>query len=191
MKLLLALVFSAAAYGLQAQQSWSLDKSHSNVRFTATHMVISEVDGHFNDFEASLTTNRDDFANSDVNFTAQTGSIDTGNERRDGHLKSDDFFNAEKYPEMTFEGKLLKEGEDYRLAGDLTIRDVTKQVSFDVKYFGKVNTGKGEKAGFKISGTISRFDYNLKWDNKIQNGSYVVSDEIDITANIQLNSPEG
>ena len=130
--LLSTLVCLMLIVGVYAQQEWELDKNHSKIRFAVTHMGISEVEGQFNEFDAKVVSNSDDFANSEVEFTAKTGTVDTGNERRDGHLKSDDFFNAETYPELKFKGKLVKEGEEYKLVGDFTIRDVTKQVEFDV-----------------------------------------------------------
>ncbi len=171
-----------------AQTKWALDKSHTNIKFTVTHMMISEVDGEFREFDATVTSTKDNFDGSEVEFIAKTASIDTGNERRDNHLKSDDFFNAEQFPELKFKGKIQKEGEKYYLVGDFTIRDVMKPVKFDVKYNGTINGGRGKKAGFKVMGTINRFDYNLKWDRMIEaGGGLVASKEIAITCNVELN----
>jgi len=170
-----------------AQTKWALDKAHTEVKFAAPHMMISEVEGEFREFDATVVSTAEDFDGSEIEFTAQVASIDTDNERRDNHLKSDDFFNAEAHPELTFKGNLEKEGEEYFLVGDLTIRGNTKQVKFPVKYNGQINTNRGKKAGFKITGTVNRFDYGLKFDKVMETGGLVVGEEIDITANIELN----
>ncbi|NJN41895.1 MAG: YceI family protein, partial [Flammeovirgaceae bacterium] len=158
---LAAMFISGAAI---AQTTWTIDKSHSNITFTATHMVVAEVEGNFKDFDAKVTSSSEDFNGADVEFTAKTASIFTDSENRDKHLKSDDFFNAEQFPEIKFAGKIVKEGAKYKLNGQFTMRDVTKDVVFDVNYRGSINTGRGTKAGFKITGTINRFDYGLKWN---------------------------
>ncbi|RKX38743.1 MAG: polyisoprenoid-binding protein [Verrucomicrobia bacterium] len=191
MKSLLLFLLGAACLPVVAQTSWQLDKTHTNIRFSVTHMTISQVDGKFNDFTGSVTSHSDDFAGSEVSFTAQIASIDTDSERRDGHLKSDDFFNAEAYPELKMTGKIEKSGDKYTLVGEFTIRDVTKPIVFDVEYFGQISGKRGKKAGFKITGTIDRFDYNLKWDNALQDGGLVVSKEIGITCNVELNEVTG
>lgn len=170
-----------------AQTNWALDKSHSKVGFNVTHMVVAEVEGKFNDFDVKVTSPAEDFNGAAVEFTAKTASVDTDNEKRDNHLKSDDFFNAEKFPEIKFKGKLVKENGKYLLKGDLTMRDVTKPVTFDVTYGGTVNTGRGIKAGFKLNGTVKRFDYGLKWNSALESGSLVVADEVQIICKIELN----
>ena len=169
-----------------AQEKWALDKSHSKIGFSVLHMGISEVEGYFKDFESSVTTSNN-FQEADITFVAKAASIYTDNERRDTHLKSDDFFNAEKFPELKFTGKLVKENNAYSLKGKLTIRDVTKDVVFKVVYGGRINTGRGEKAGFKISGEINRLDYGLKWENKLSTGEWVVSEKVDLICKIELN----
>lgn len=187
MKFLSAIVLSLGVMIAQAQTQWTIDQAHSNIKFTAQHMAIAEVEGEFRDFSATVTSTAQDFAGSEVTFTAQVGSIETRNDRRDGHLKSDDFFNAEKYPEIRFEGMLKKKGKEYMLVGDLTIRDITKSVDFPAQYFGQIESKNGMKAGFKVTGKINRFDYNLEWDNALQNGTLVVGEEITITCNVELN----
>ena len=173
-----------------AAQDWSIDKAHTNIRFTVTHMVVSEVDGKFNDFEGTVTGGDDKFVGADVDFTAKAASVDTDNERRDNHLKSDDFFNAEQYPDIKFKGKITKEGEKYFLVGDFTMRDVTKPIKFDVKYNGKVDAGRNWKAGFKVTGVINRFDYGLKWASTMEAGGLVVAEDVQVTCNIELNAPK-
>lgn len=186
---LFAVVLVLTALSLFAQTEWSLDKSHSQVGFSVTHLVITEVDGYFKDYDAKVVTKGDDFSTATIDFTVNTSSIFTDNEGRDKHLRSDDFFNAEKYPQMTFKGKSLKKLGDnkYKLVGDLTIRDVTKQVELDVKYNGMVKDPWGNtKAGFRVTGEINRFDYNLKWDKAIETGSLVVGKEVELIIDLQL-----
>jgi polyisoprenoid-binding protein YceI len=175
-----------AAGSAFAQTTWTIDKAHSKIGFNVTHMAVSEVEGNFRDFDGSLVSKADDFNGAEVTFTAKTASIDTDIERRDNHLKSADFFDAEKYPELSFKGNLVKQGGKYKLKGNLTMRGVTKPVEFDVTYGGKINTGKGEKAGFKIIGKLNRQDYGLTWNNKVPTGELVVGDEVDIIGKIEL-----
>lgn len=171
----------------QAQTNWALDKSHTGIKFAVTHMLISEVEGQFDDFEATVVSTTDDFVGAKVNFTAKVASINTGNERRDGHLKGDDFFDAENHPEITFDGKIVKEGDKYYLKGDFTMRGTTKEVTFDVKYNGSIDGRRGKKAGFKITGTVNRFDYGLKWDRTTEAGGLMVGEDVMITCNVELN----
>lgn len=175
---------------VNAQTKWNIDKSHSNVGFSVTHLVISEVTGQFKSFNADIETKNDDFTDAKINFTIDVASISTENEGRDKHLKSDDFFNAEKFPKITFVGKSFKkvDGKKYKLVGDFTIRDVTKQITLDVIFNGTVKDPWGNtKAGFKISGEINRMDYNVKWNNLIEAGGAVVSKEVAINVNLELN----
>ena len=176
------------ALGLQGftQTRWTIDQAHSDIRFTVTHMMISEVDGEFRDFDASVISPSDDFDQSKVEFDAKVASINTGNSRRDNHLRSEDFFNASIYPEIIFKGKINKEGEKYYLAGDFTMKNITKQVRFDVQYNGQVKVGQGRKAGFKVTGTIDRFDYGLTWSSAIETGELVVGREVEITCHVEL-----
>ena len=182
--LLVMLVFAAGS--AMAQTTWSIDKAHSKIGFSIPHMAISEVEGNFKDFDASVVSKAADFNGAEVTFSAKTASIDTDNERRDNHLKSPDFFDAEKNPELSFKGNLVKQGGKYKLKGDLTMHGVTKPVEFDVTYGGTMNTGRGEKAGFKISGKINRQDFGLTWANKTPTGELVVGDEVDIIGKIEL-----
>ena len=181
--LAMLLVVAGSAFG---QTTWSIDKAHSKIGFSVPHMAVSEVEGNFKDFDASINTSSADFNGAQVTFTAKTASIDTDNERRDNHLKSPDFFDAEKHPDIAFKGNLVKEGGKYKLKGDFTMHGVTKPVVFDVTYGGTINTGRGEKAGFKIIGKINRQDYGLTWSNKTPTGELVVGDEVDIIGKIEL-----
>ena len=184
MKTKMLLLFMVLSLTGMAQTNWSIDKSHSNIRFTTKHMMISEVDGYFSEFDGSMTNSTEELNGSTIEFTAKVASINTGNDRRDDHLKSDDFFNAEAYPEIKFTGTLKKEGDQYFLVGDFTMRDVTKAVKFDVKFNGTI----GKKAGFKITGVVDRFDYGLKWDRAMETGGLVVARDVKIVCNVQMNS---
>lgn len=185
LSLFLAVGFTTA----NAQTTWLMDESHTNVGFTVTHLVIAEVDGRFGKVDGKLISKNDDFSDSYVEATVQIASINTDNERRDGHLKSDDFFNAEKYPVMTFKSKSFKKvGEKtYKITGDLTIRDVTKEVTLDAKLGGTIKDPWGNlKVAFKATTEINRFDYNLKWNAAVESGGYVVGEMVTIKLNAEF-----
>ncbi|MCH7408267.1 YceI family protein [Belliella sp. DSM 111904] len=162
---------------------WSIDPTHSEVSFKVKHLVISTVTGYFRKFEGSAESTSDDFEGAKVNFTADIDSIDTNQSDRDGHLKSDDFFNAEAYPKLSFEG-VVSGG---KLKGDLSIREVTKAIELDVDFGGVAEDPYGNtKAGFEIEGKISRKDFNLKWNAVTEAGSVVVSDSVKLILSVQL-----
>jgi polyisoprenoid-binding protein YceI len=187
MKKLNTLVVAMLVAGASmAQTNWTIDKVHSKVGFSARHLVVSEVEGSFKDYDAKITSTADDFAGSTIEFTAKTASVFTDNEKRDGHLKSDDFFNAEKFPELKFTGTLVKENGKYVLKGNLTIRDVTKPVTLEVAYGGRVKAFGGERAGFKITGKINRKEYGLKFNGTLEGGGLVVSEEIEINVKVEV-----
>lgn len=162
---------------------WAIDPTHSEVSFKVKHLVISTVTGYFRKFEGSAESSSDDFQGAKVSFSADIDSIDTNQADRDGHLKSDDFFNAAQYPKLSFSG--IIEGD--KLKGDLTIREVTKTVELDVDFGGVAGDPYGQtKAGFEIEGKISRKDFNLKWNAITEAGSVVVSDAVRIILSVQL-----
>lgn len=172
----------------KAQTNWTFDPAHTTVKFAVTHMVITEIDGRFSKFNGSVVSKNDDFTDANINFSIDVNSISTDNEARDKHLKGDDFFNAEKYPNITFKSTSFRKttGNNYVLEGDLTIRDVTKRVKLDVVYNGTVKDMRGgSTAGFKVTGTIDRFDYNLKWNKAVEAGP-VVSKDVNLTVNLEL-----
>ncbi len=176
-----------------AQTTWSLDKSHSNVKFAVKHMVISETEGAFKLFAGTVKAKDDTFADAQIEFTIDVASINTESDKRDGHLKSDDFFNAEKFPQAKFVGKSFKAtGKDkFTLTGDLTIRDVTKSVTWEVDFGGVIKDPYGNtKAGFKATTTINRLEYGLKWNTLLETGGAVVSKDVKIVANIELAKPK-
>lgn len=179
---LLAVSFSVASF---AQTKWTVDPMHSFVNFSVKHMGISFVDGSFKKFDGSVVAAKADLTDAKIDFTVDVNSITTGVEMRDNHLKTDDFFNAEKYPKMTFESSAFKKikGSTYALAGKLTIRDVTKDVVFAVTYGGTAKDQQGNvKAGFTATTSINRLDYNIKYD---PTGAGVAKD-IKITLNLEF-----
>jgi len=189
-KLQLIAIFLVAALSMGfAQTEWTFDKAHSKIGFSVSHLVIAEVDGFFKSFDGKIMAKGDDFENTEIEFTADVNSIFTDNEKRDGHLKSDDFFNAEKYPTMTFKSKSFKKVGDkkYKLVGDLTIRNFTKTIEMDVKHNGTVKDPWGNtKAGFTIKGELNRFDFGLKWNAAIEAGGLVVGETVELDIKIEL-----
>ncbi len=182
--LLTLAVLALSMATVTAQTAWKIDKVHSNVDFTVTHLVISEVRGAFKEFDATLSSEKSDFTDMKVEATVKTASIFTDNEKRDGHLKSNDFLNAEKFPDINFKSTAVKKtGSDtYQITGDLTIRDVTKPVVLETKYKGSVKDPWGNtRVAFKATTTIDRFVFGTTWDAKIETGGLVVGKEVDIT----------
>lgn len=168
---------------------WKIDPSHSEVQFKVKHLVISTVTGYFNSYDGKVETDGDDFENAKAYFTADISSISTNNEDRDNHLLSEDFFKAEDYPELNFESTSVEKVADnkYKMTGDLTIRDVTKEIELDVVHGGTVEDPYGNtKAGFEISGSINRKDFGLTWDAVTEAGNVVVGDKVKLQLNVQL-----
>lgn len=168
---------------------WRIDPAHSEIQFKARHLMITTVTGYFRKFDLVVETEDEDFTKAKkVELTADSGSIDTNNEQRDTHLRSADFFDADKFGQIRFIGKFFeKKGEDYALTGDLTIRDITKPVTVDVHFSGIVVDPYGQtKAGFEVEGKISRKEFGLLWNAVTEAGQVVVGDEIRILCEIQL-----
>jgi polyisoprenoid-binding protein YceI len=186
--IILLAVIVAATFA-SAQSDWKLDKVHSSILFTVKHMVISEVTGSFKEFTIALKSAKDDFSDAEVLSTIKVGSLSTDNAMRDGHLKSDDFFNAEKFPEINFKSTSFEKLSDnkYKITGDLTIRDVTKNVTFDAVLNGTLKTDRGLLSAWKATTTINRFDYNLKWSKTLETGGLMVGQDVTITLNLELN----
>jgi polyisoprenoid-binding protein YceI len=183
--ILLGLSFSSFA-----QLSWDIDKTHSAVKFGVTHLVISTVEGNFKDFTASISTKPDGSLDK-IEADIKTTSVNTENEQRDNHLKSDDFFSSSKFPDMVFVSKSVKKiGKDnYKVTGDLTIRGVTKSVVLDTKNNGTIKDPWGNtRSGWTASGKINRFDFGLAWNKAIEAGGLVVGKEVTITINAEFNA---
>jgi len=188
-KTLIAAALVLSQLTLFAQTKWTVDPVHSSAKFTVTHLVISEVEGNFRKFNGSMTTAKPDFTDAVVDFTIDVSSVNTDNDMRDKHLKSDDFFNTEKYPNMVFKSTSMKKltGNKYALRGNLTIRDVTKPVKFDVTYGGTAKDAYGNtKAGFKATTVINRFDYGLKWNAATEAGGATVGKDVTIDLRLEF-----
>ena len=161
--------------------TYKIDPMHSEIMFKVKHMMITNVTGKFSSFDATMTTSGDDFSGASIQFEADIDSIDTGNGQRDGHLKSDDFFNSEKFPKLSFTstGFTKISDDEYKLKGNITIRDITKEIELDVNYGGTMTDFYGqEKSGFELTGKINRKDFDLKWSAVTEAGGVVVADEI-------------
>lgn len=173
----------------QTLTHWKIDPSHSKIGFKVKHLVISSVTGQFRTFDAKAESEGDGFEGANVTFEADVDSITTGNEDRDGHLKSDDFFDAENHPKLTFSSTKLEkisEGK-YKLIGELTIRGTTKTIELDVLHGGTVQDPYGNtKAGFEATGTINRKDFGLEWNAVTEAGNIVVGDHVTLQLDVQF-----
>ncbi len=179
-----------ATLNINAQSTnWAIDDSHSSIRFSVAHMVISEIEGNFKKFEGTVAADKEDFSDLKVAFTMDVNSIDTGNEKRDGHLKSPDFFDTAKHASMSFKSKSVKKVKDgvYKVTGDFTMIGVTKEVTLDAKHIGTVNDPWGNtKAGFKVTGALNRTDWGLKYNSVMDNGGVMIGETVNIVCNVEL-----
>ncbi|HLS22278.1 MAG TPA: YceI family protein [Pseudogracilibacillus sp.] len=169
---------------------WNVDVTHTNVGFEIKHMMVSKVRGNFSDMEGTIEGDPRELENTKINFRVGIDSISTNNEDRDNHLRSADFFEAEKYPNMTFESTNIKKVGDnqYELTGNLTIKDVTKETTFDVEYLGEGTNPWGvEVVGFEASTTISRKEFGLTWNQALETGGVLVGDDVKIQIDLQVN----
>jgi polyisoprenoid-binding protein YceI len=169
-----------------ATKTWALDPTHSELQFKVKHLMITNVTGQFKSITASVNSDDENFKNAEVSFSAQINSIDTANEQRDGHLKSADFFDGEKFPEIKFVSKSYHASEG-KITGDLTIKDVTKTITLDAEFSGTNKDPWGnQKAGFSISGKINRTDFNLHWNAALETGGVLVSEEVKLAGEFQF-----
>ncbi|MDR6562108.1 MULTISPECIES: YceI family protein [unclassified Arcicella] len=167
---------------------WAIDPSHSEVQFKVKHLVITTVTGHFKEFSGTVEAG-DDFEDAKISFEAKVDSISTNSEQRDGHLKSADFFEVEKYPTLSFTSTKFtkKDDDEFELVGDLTIKGVTNPVKLAVEYGGTATDPWGNvKAGFELTAKINRKDFGLTWNAPTEAGGVLVSEEVKLIANIQL-----
>ncbi len=172
-----------------AQTKWTVDPFHSNIGFSISHLTISEVSGSFDTYTIDVTTDDGDFTKSQITFKGDVNSVNTGIEKRDDHLKSTDFFDAENYPYMTFVSKSLEKehGNKYKLVGDFTIKDITKEVELDVVYNGMVKDPQGvTRAGFKVTGEFNRFDFGIMWNNFLETGGLIVGKTVYLNMDLEL-----
>lgn len=186
--LLLLVLLSGITLTAFAQQDWEVDKVHSAVKFGVSHLVISTVEGNFKDFDAKISTKADgSIAKIEANI--KTSSVNTDNQQRDEHLKSDDFFSTTKFPDMTFVSKSVKKkgNNQYAVTGDLTIKGVTKTVVLGAKNNGTIKDPWGNtKTGWTAIGVINRFDFGLSWNKAIEAGGLVVGKDVTITINAEF-----
>lgn len=169
--------------------TYKIDASHSEIGFKVKHLMISTVGGSFKTFDATLEVDEENLQNAQVTFEADVDSIDTKNEQRDAHLKSDDFFNAAQHPKLTFKSTSIeKAGEgEFKMTGDLTVRDVTKPVVLHVEYNGRVTDPYGmERMGFEATGKINRKEFGLKWSAVTEAGGLVVADDVKLVLNVEM-----
>ena len=168
--------------------TYQIDPAHSEIQFKVKHLMISTVTGTFNNFSGSVHSETDDFVGASVEFSADVNSVYTGNEQRDVHLKSAEFFDAEVHPKLIFsEGKLIKTHNGFDLTGNLNIRGITKPLTLTVVYNGTMVDPWGQtKAGFELSGSIKRKEFGLNWDSITETGGIVVSDEVKLALNVQV-----
>ncbi|MDX9750589.1 MAG: YceI family protein [Flavobacteriales bacterium] len=180
---------STTATPTATRTKWTVDPSHSELTFKVKHLMIANVKGAFQKFDAGIEATGTDFANARVQATIAAASIFTNDEGRDKHLRSADFFDAEKFPQLTFTGTTMEHvgGNDYKLTGDLTIKNTTKPVTLDVEFGGKNTDPWGnEKLAFALSGKIDRKEWGLNWNSALETGGVLVSDEVRISAELQF-----
>lgn len=171
-----------------ATTKWSLDPTHSELQFKVKHLMITTVTGNLKSFTAELASDGDEFNPSSISFSGDISSVDTGNTDRDNHLKSGDFFDAEKFPTIDFKSTSIeKDGSEYTVKGDLTIKDVTKSVKLTADFGGIATDPWGNtKAGFTISSKINRSDFGLTWNAALETGGVMVSEDVRILGELQF-----
>ncbi len=171
-----------------ATTKWAIDPTHSEIGFKVKHMMFTNVSGTFAAYDATITTEDDNFENANFEFSANIDSISTNNTDRDNHLKSGDFFDADNFPKLTFKASsFTKDGDDYEITGDLSIKEVTKPVKFPVEFSGLMKDPWGNtKAGLNIYGKINRKDWGLNWNSALETGGVLVGEEVKLNIELQL-----
>lgn len=168
---------------------WKIDATHSTIGFEVKHLVISRIRGQFQEFDCNLNFDNSAIEAGNVEFTVQTASIDTDNEDRDKHLRTGEFFDTESHPTMTFKSSKVVKGDDnkFKLVGVLTIRGVTKEVTFDCEFYGVVKDPWGNtKSGFSAHAEINRQDFKVSWSKSLDSGGLVVGDMVNITVDVEF-----
>ena len=170
--------------------TWTLDPAHSEVGFKIKHLMITNVKGNFGTYTVNAETEGEDFTKAKISFEAEVASVNTNNEQRDGHLKAPDFFDAEKFPKITFEATEVENVDhdgSYELLGNLTIKGISKPIKLDVEFGGVIHDlWGGVRAGFTINGKINRKDWGLTWNAVTESGGMLVAEVLNITCEIQL-----
>ena len=169
--------------------TWKIDVAHSEVGFKIKHLMISNVRGYFNNFDGEINLPNEDFTTAEVSFTGQVDSVSTNNDMRDGHLKSAEFFDVEKFPTINFKSKNItkKEGSEYMVTGDLTMHGVTKEISLPTTVNGTTKDLYGNTVmSFEIFGSVSRKDFDLNWNSPLETGGVALSDEVKLEINAEF-----
>lgn len=178
-----------ASSALAETTEWSIDPAHSHIGFSVPHLMISEVEGQFKTYTGKVQLDEADLTKSQVEFTSEVASLDTGNAERDKHLKSPDFFDAAKHPQLTFKStKITKAGKGYKLKGQLTVHGVTKDVTLDATVSGAIKNPWGKMVrAVKITGKLKRSDYGLLWNKALDQGGVVVGEDVTLDLKLELN----
>lgn len=185
---MIVLMIGLFAFGARSAQEYTIDAAHSEVGFSVKHMVVATVRGNFTEFSGKIMYDENDISNSSVEGVIKTTSINTGNSKRDEHLRNSDFFDAANHPEILFKTKKVeKKGDGFVAIGDLTMRGVTKEVALDFEITGKITDPWGnERAGLEARGVINRQDFGISWNNALDNGGVVVSNEVKLLIQAEL-----
>jgi len=185
--ILTALVLVLGFGTVAAQGTYDIDTVHSNIGFKVRHLV-SKVSGEFTEFDGTIVADFGNLDASSVQFTIQASSIDTRNEKRDGHLRSVDFFDVEKYPEITFKSsKITKIDDDsYAVAGALTMHGVSREITLTVDFLGEMTAMGGTRAGYELTTTLNRKDFEISWNRALDAGGFVLGDDVEISINLEL-----
>ncbi|HTO16267.1 MAG TPA: YceI family protein [Edaphocola sp.] len=173
--------------------NWTLDQAHSEITFKVRHLMISNVKGHFGSFNANVATEGEDFSTAQVELTIDPNSLNTRNMDRDNHLKSADFFETEKYPQMIFKSTSIEKVDEhtFKMNGDFTIKELTKPITLNVEFGGVVTDPWGaQKAGFTVEGKINRKDWGLTWNAALEGGGVLVGEDIKINCEMELYKPK-
>ena len=169
-----------------ATNTWAIDPSHSEIQFKVKHLVITTVTGHFEEFSGAVEA-EEGFENASISFEANTASINTKSEQRDGHLKSADFFDVEQFPTLSFKStSFVKDGSDFELKGDLTIKDVTKTLELDTEFIGIHNYDGQQKASLEVTAKIKRSDFDLWYNNNYHHSGISIGQDIKLVANLEF-----
>ncbi|MEK6267166.1 MAG: YceI family protein [Planococcus sp. (in: firmicutes)] len=173
-------------------KKWTVDTAHSEIGFSVKHMMISKVRGTFTSYEATIEANEEDLQGALIDFKIDVASISTKNNDRDAHLRSADFFDAEQFPHIAFKAnEIVKKGDEYTMTGDLTMKDVTRPVTFDVEYNGKGTNPWGvEVVAYNVDGKVNRKDFGLTWNQALETGGVMVGEDIKIHLEVQANPAE-
>jgi len=185
--ILTALVLVLGFGTVAAQGTYDIDTVHSNIGFKVRHLV-SKVSGEFTEFDGTIVADFGNLDASSVEFTIRASSIDTRNEERDGHLRSVDFFDVEKYPEITFKSsKITKiDGDSYAVVGALTMHGVSREITLTVDFLGEMTAMGGTRAGYELTTTLNRKDFEISWNRALDAGGFVLGDDVEISINLEL-----